>query len=499
MNNPGFFLMGMALLASIVFMFIAFQMLAGTHFFCALSAPLVTVVNPPGQEAGFDSQHQKYRGFFSLTAIYFFTAFAIAFTNGHIGVFHFNKPGVETLYWSFSIGILVVALARFASVLVSASFARHLELLIVFFGGVLTYLLVTRRDMFQDRPFQEAEQWFILFAVLAAPAAVLLTEGCILLMRIFRTASRIPYSLMNERIQEYAHVEQVFEHVFVASEVERFTDRHLEKIVLNEGLTQLSWVTQTPPPHLQRLEPTLQLTMTRQGIQRLLRDQGLLWHRLYRDERGIVHIKPSDIAVLKPILKSKGMLDSFGRITGQCSPAQLREILKENKIAEKLSSDGLGEIESSRYEWLTRMVEVLQTADYAVEIGKAANVSKCPWLNRLAALLASQDLGLQLVSETEVLNRINSVTKVIVASDQPTPNLLRYQMRKLHIDRPTRARYMVINGRYVIVHLPTPFTGRPGEQSNCAHWSDQAAIVTIYWNKFKALWESLLHQREAGL
>lgn len=35
-------------------------------FFCALSAPLVTVANPPGQEPSGDWRYQKYRGFFSL-------------------------------------------------------------------------------------------------------------------------------------------------------------------------------------------------------------------------------------------------------------------------------------------------------------------------------------------------------------------------------------------------------------------------------------------------
>lgn len=83
--------------------------------------------------------------------------------------------------------------------------------------------------MFQDHPFQNGGQWFILFAVLAVPFAVLMTEACIWLMRKFPNASRIPFSLLNERIQEYATVEQTFEQVFVASEVESFTDRHLRR------------------------------------------------------------------------------------------------------------------------------------------------------------------------------------------------------------------------------------------------------------------------------
>lgn len=110
--------------------------------------------------------------------------------------------------------------------------------------------------------------------------------------------------------------------------------------------------------------------MTRQRIQKLLRDNCLLWYPLYRDQRGIVHIKPADIAILKPILRNKGMLDSYGRITGECSPSELAAILKENNIAEKVSNNGLGEIELSRFKRLDNMVIVLQTPVTRSKSGK---------------------------------------------------------------------------------------------------------------------------------
>jgi hypothetical protein len=494
MNNPSALLLVGALLSSIVFMFIAFQTLAGTHFFCALSAPLVTVANPPGQEPSFDWRHQKYRGFFSLSAIYFFTAFAIAFTSGHIGVFHFHRPAVETLYWGFSVGIMVVALARFDSVFFSTSFAKHLELLVVFFGGVLIYLLITKRESFQNHPFQDAGQSFILFAVLSVGCVASVVEFCIWAAHRLPRPIRIPFSLLKERMEAFAMVEQEF----VGSKVEKYTDRRLEEIVLKEGLTHFEWITQTPPPHLPNLEPILQLTLTRRQIQGILCKSGLLWYPLYRDRYGIVYIRPGDVSILMSVLEKKGLLDASSRITAECSPPDLDAILTENKIQRHVANDGLGEMGLRQATWMSATVAALQAAGCVVEMDereKAPNVSKCPWLSKLADRLRDEGLVLKLVPLIQVRDQIQRVTKVIVASDQPTPALKDYKLQKQHIEIPTRVRYMVINSRHVIVHLPVPFTGRAGEQSNCVHWSDQPAIVAIFWDKFRSLWDCLSFRR----
>ncbi len=99
-----------------------------------------------------------------------------------------------------------------------------------------------------------------------------------------------------------------------------------------------------------------------------------------------------------------------------------------------------------------------------------------------------------LATDTEALSIIRQRTKVIVTSRQPMPTLKKYNLMPLHIAEPTRVRYMVINNKYVMVHLPIPFTGQFGEQSNSVHWIESPAMVAMWAAKFNAIWDLIGHQ-----
>src|SRR5437867_1811832 len=140
-----------SILCAVAWMYFTAQALSVSHVFCFFTAPFTSVIKRPPEPADGDESVKtrtdqsggrgtasqllsrffslhKFRGVFSLAALYFFTAFAVALTSGHIGIFHQASDPVrqEDFLWGFSIGLLVVALARIASVYRTTRFAEHL-------------------------------------------------------------------------------------------------------------------------------------------------------------------------------------------------------------------------------------------------------------------------------------------------------------------------------------------------------------------------------------
>lgn len=56
---------------------------------------------------------------------------------------------------------------------------------------------------------------------------------------------------------------------------------------------------------------------------------------------------------------------------------------------------------------------------------------------------------------------------------------------------PIRTRIMVINQRELLIHLPIPYTGEPGEESNFVGIVQEPLRVHIYHSCFHVLWDSL--------
>ena len=75
-------------------------------------------------------------------------------------------------------------------------------------------------------------------------------------------------------------------------------------------------------------------------------------------------------------------------------------------------------------------------------------------------------------------------------------NVLTYvpDSRRIESQKAFRVRFMVLNRRIVIVHLPMPFRGEPGERANTLHVITSPAQVAIWRSKFVRLEQLLKYQ-----
>ena len=90
--------------------------------------------------------------------------------------------------------------------------------------------------------------------------------------------------------------------------------------------------------------------------------------------------------------------------------------------------------------------------------------------------------------------KIKSCSKVVLASSSlETAGEFQEKLGASfkHLARATRVRYLIINRRHAIVHLPIPYTSREGEESNCAHVIKSMAQVSMWRQKFYDLWDGI--------
>jgi hypothetical protein len=236
-------------------MFMAAQALTISKIFDTFTAPLapVNLIRNGSRRISYVEYKQNA---FALFGVYTFVSFILAFTGGSLGMslLQWSPRATTNLMWGFSAGVLIVALARISAVYLSVSLASYLQLLVIFTIGICTY------EFFQDYTFltkfvdniirPAAGPYFVVFAVVTIGLSIALTEGIIVGLTRFRRANLVPYSMLTNRIQEHTKVQQVFSPTAVVP----FTNEVIRRVISEEGLVQVHWVTTTPPiSHLETM------------------------------------------------------------------------------------------------------------------------------------------------------------------------------------------------------------------------------------------------------
>lgn len=263
-----------------------------TKLFAWFSAPLYGRIDEAGSSP--DQIRTIWSGLFLTIGTYFLCATVIAFSGGTIGVWILpelsenssqisvssvgdvppddaQKPAenvsaqptngddrpsptdklFDSLTWTFPMGLVGVALARMTAVFVSTALVVYLQFLFSFTLSAAVYLVVASPGSLSPWLWltlldQESRLQFLSFA-LTLTAIVCVTTEVIIWLGARRIV--VPYNLLSERIQAFSKVTQIFK----PHDVIKATDNELGKIIRNEGLHELLWVTHIAPPHLTRV------------------------------------------------------------------------------------------------------------------------------------------------------------------------------------------------------------------------------------------------------
>lgn len=227
-----------------------------------ITAPLARVrVVSEGDEGGEEGKERRvpyYDGFLSLYSVFFMCAMIFAFTRGALTTLSVAPNDVderalaglryEMVYW-VCVGVMVAVLARISAVCISTAYTKRLEIFTVATLGVLTFKLV------QDFPYMKTlvdvymypagGPYFPVFAFGVCAVSLLSVElGFYLISRFAPHANRVAYSLLRERVEQYTETRQVF----WPSHVVPFTEKSITRIIGDEGLSELCWLTNTAPP-----------------------------------------------------------------------------------------------------------------------------------------------------------------------------------------------------------------------------------------------------------